>query len=507
MRSDERNDYILNRALTRHADLDQQDIDAAMDRAWTGLQLEMSTTKEWQMAPPRTTHKFGLPLRLATIAAAAAIVVFLVVGRNSTERTDAVIKMGDTVRAMEQGSSEYSLPDTSRVELRSQSEISVEQASDGIVIHLWKGGIIVHAAKQATGHLYVKTKDVTVSVVGTVFLVNAEEEGSRVAVIEGEVRVQQGETTKNLKPGEQMKTNPKMESLQMKDELAWSREAETHVALLQQTAPPPVPPKKLEFEAATVKPVPFREMPMDIKCRGFDGSWSARSNPGAVDPAVVAQGRCTGTVPITDLFRIAYGVTARRIVSGLAPDIGAFEAYQIEAKAEDVRITTVVQLREMLQNLILDRFKIQSHRETKQEDGYALRVADGGIKFKETLELEQNPFGTGLRMQPACYWCLKGNFSLNSLADVLEYFMVRDKPVVNATGLNGIYDITLMLYRIEPIRDGAGAQRGASGNGIPIEFDPSLAKSLEDQLGLRLERGKIPIERVVIDHFERPTEN
>jgi len=64
-----------------------------------------------------------------------------------------------------------------------------------------------------------------------------------------------------------------------------------------------------------------------------------------------------------------------------------------------------------------------------------------------------------------------------------------------------------MLYRIEPIRDGAGAQRGASGNGIPVEFDPSLAKSLEDQLGLRLERGKIPIERVVIDHFERPTEN
>jgi uncharacterized protein (TIGR03435 family) len=506
MRSDEKNDHILDRALTRHANLEQQDIDAAMDRAWTGLQSEMSTTKEWQMALPRTNRKFGLPWRFAVIAAAAAIVVSLVVVRNSTERTDA-IKVGDTVRAIEQGSSEYSLPDTSRVELRSQSEISVEQASDGIAVHLRKGGIIVHAANQANGHLYVTTKDVTVSVVGTVFFVNAEEEGSRVAVIEGEVRVQQGQTTKNLKPGQQMSTNPKMESLQVEDELAWSREAETHVALLQQTAPPPAPPKKLEFEAATVKSVPFREMPMDIKCRGADGPWSARSNPGTVDPAVVAQGRCTGTIPIADLFRIAYGVTARRLVSGLAPDAAAFEAYQIDAKAEDVRTVTVGQLREMLQNLIRDRFKIQSHRETKQEDGYALRIADGGIRFKETQELEQNPFGTGLRMQPACYWCLKGNFSLNSLADILEYFMVRDKPVINATGLSGIYDITLMLYRIEPIRDGAGAQRGASGNGIPIEFDPSLAKSLEDQLGLRLERGRIAIERVVIDHFERPGEN
>jgi hypothetical protein len=67
---------------------------------------------------------------------------------------------------------------------------------------LKNGSILVSAAKQRNGHFYVKTKDVTVSVVGTVFIVKAEQEGSRVAVIEGEVHVQKGATTERLSPGE-----------------------------------------------------------------------------------------------------------------------------------------------------------------------------------------------------------------------------------------------------------------------------------------------------------------
>ena len=77
------------------------------------------------------------------------------------------------------------LADGSRVEMRSHSELSVERADDGLRIRLSSGGIIVNAAKQRDGHLYVQTKDMTVSVVGTVFVVNADENGSRVAVVEG----------------------------------------------------------------------------------------------------------------------------------------------------------------------------------------------------------------------------------------------------------------------------------------------------------------------------------
>src|SRR5262249_17370456 len=92
------------------------------------------------------------------------------------------------------------LPDGSRVEMRPQSRLSVNDANDGLRIRLDRGGIIVNAARQRTGHLYVDTKDVAVSVVGTVFLVGVEEAGSRVAVLEGKVQVKQGGLTNTLLP-------------------------------------------------------------------------------------------------------------------------------------------------------------------------------------------------------------------------------------------------------------------------------------------------------------------
>jgi uncharacterized protein (TIGR03435 family) len=532
MRFDGKNvQRILHEALVRHGNPPKTDVDAAVDRAWENLQPDMAITPEWKLASEQPSRRFSLALRLATITAAALIVLSLVILREKGNRAYAVVEtsdseivrvsrtgteplkkgarvaIGDVVQATGSGSSVLALTDGSRIELRSQTEFWTERSNDGIRIHLQRGLIIVNAAKQPAGRLYVQTKDVTVSVVGTVFLVNAEEEGSRVAVIEGEVRVQQGETTKNLKPGDQLSTNPTMEPLQVRDELSWSRNVKTHVALLQQAAPAQAPPRKLEFDVATIRPAPFKEIGRDLKCRGIDGVWSAVSNPGAADAEAVPQGRCTGIIELRSLLRVAFGVTGRRIVSNIPEDQQIFETYQIEGKAEDARTATKAQLREMAQNYVIDRFKLMAHRETKEEDGYALRIAEGGVKFKETFEAEQNPFGTGLRMQPPCYWCLKGNFSLNNLADLLEYFIIRDKPVINATGLDGIYDITLMLRRIEPIRDGIPPERGASSNGVPIEFSPSLAESLENQLGLRLERGKISIDRIVLDHIERPPEN
>lgn len=130
----------------------------------------------------------------------------------------------------------FALADGSRVELRAQSELSLERASDGIRIRLTKGSVIVNAAKQHKGHLYVQTNDVTVSVVGTVFLVDSESEGSRVAVIEGEVHVQHGAAEQRLRRGEQVVTTPFIEPPLLKEEISWSRNAEAHLALLQQPA-------------------------------------------------------------------------------------------------------------------------------------------------------------------------------------------------------------------------------------------------------------------------------
>src|SRR5262245_53315504 len=77
------------------------------------------------------------------------------------------------------------LEDGSRIERRADADVSVERVDDGLRIRLKAGSIIVNAAKQAEGrHLYVVTKDVTVSVLGTVFFVKADEKGSRVGTRE-----------------------------------------------------------------------------------------------------------------------------------------------------------------------------------------------------------------------------------------------------------------------------------------------------------------------------------
>ncbi len=133
------------------------------------------------------------------------------------------------------------MADGSRVEMRAESRISLKPAADGIQITLITGSVIVNAAKQGNGHLYVQTRDCTVSVIGTVFLVTADEEGSRVAVIQGEVHVQHGTTLKALLPwGEQMATVPTMKALPVAEEISWSRYAAAHLELLKQSAPVPI---------------------------------------------------------------------------------------------------------------------------------------------------------------------------------------------------------------------------------------------------------------------------
>lgn len=127
------------------------------------------------------------------------------------------------------------LADGSRIEMGARAEIALDRTRDGVKIRLDRGNIIVTAARQRDGHLYVETKDCTVSVVGTVFSVNAGAKGSRVSVIEGEVRVQHSEATQALFPGQQMSTDAAMGSIPVEQEIAWSRNAEILKGMLEFT--------------------------------------------------------------------------------------------------------------------------------------------------------------------------------------------------------------------------------------------------------------------------------
>jgi hypothetical protein len=146
------------------------------------------------------------------------------------------IEAGKVVRSNSAVGLMLALEDGSHIEMQSQSQLKLESAADGIRVRLDDGGILVTAAKQGTGHLYVQTRDAMVSVVGTVFFVSAEQSGTRVAVVEGEVHVQQGAESKKLLGGEQVASSPSMKLKPVAEEIAWSQSASQYLALLQQPA-------------------------------------------------------------------------------------------------------------------------------------------------------------------------------------------------------------------------------------------------------------------------------
>ncbi len=124
------------------------------------------------------------------------------------------------------------LPDGSLVEMRERSGLSLQRKRSGMTIRLARGSVIVQAAKQRTGRLYVATNDCLVSVKGTVFAVDSGIKGSRVAVLQGVVQVDESNHTKMLHPGEQLSTSDAMSPEPIRDEISWSRNLNQHLALL-----------------------------------------------------------------------------------------------------------------------------------------------------------------------------------------------------------------------------------------------------------------------------------
>ena len=127
------------------------------------------------------------------------------------------------------------LGDGTTIEMKDRSEFSIDQTLRGTTIHLDRGSVIVEAAKQKN-HLFVDTGDSLVSVTGTTFSANAGTKGSRVSVIEGEVQLDRSGQRRVLRAGEQATTSASIETIPIKDEVAWSRNAARYAKTLQSLA-------------------------------------------------------------------------------------------------------------------------------------------------------------------------------------------------------------------------------------------------------------------------------
>jgi len=143
------------------------------------------------------------------------------------------IRNGEEIRTAKASTAVVRLIDGSLVEMGPRADLSVSRQWRGTTIHLQGGQVIVQAAKQRAGRrLYVATDDGLVSVKGTIFSVNRGVKGSRVAVIEGVVRVDFADTSADLTAGQQATSSSAVSKVPVKSEIAWSRDSAKYLALL-----------------------------------------------------------------------------------------------------------------------------------------------------------------------------------------------------------------------------------------------------------------------------------
>jgi uncharacterized protein (TIGR03435 family) len=295
----------------------------------------------------------------------------------------------------------------------------------------------------------------------------------------------------------------------------------------------------LTFEAASVKPA----APLVPDGRGRIMLTGPTGGPGTKDPGRIRY----PFMSLKQLLMNAYDVKPFQIVG---PPWLDTERFDITATMPPE--TTKEQFHVMLQNLLAERFKLTIHRETKELPMYALVVAKGGPKMKESMDVPPPkedadallpppppgppkfgpdgfpnlpPFMGGRAglfnmMMPGRYRMIAQQQTMQDLATRLSGQLNR--PVTDATGLTKKYDFTLTFLPEEgmvgpmgplpppppPAAGGGEVGRGAMPNQPDIEAPPVIFAAIQSQLGLRLEPKKGPVEQIVIDHIEKtPTEN
>ena len=234
---------------------------------------------------------------------------------------------------------------------------------------------------------------------------------------------------------------------------------------------------RLEFEVASIKP----------SKPGADG--------GGIKPLPGGQTYVATNVPVKLIIKLMFHLNDRQISGG--PGWLETDLYDVEAKADGPH--TIDELHVMFQNLLVDRFKLQFHKEMRTLPAYELVVDKSGAKLPENhspehFDIPVRPTGFGKLEATHC--------SMSYFSWILSQRL--DRPVIDQTGLAQFYDFKLE-WTPEPPPGLAGRPDVAAN--LPPTNGPDIFTALREQLGLKLDSRKGPVEVMVIDNVERPSEN
>ena len=197
------------------------------------------------------------------------------------------------------------------------------------------------------------------------------------------------------------------------------------------------------------------------------------------------------TQPVMSILQFAYSVSTQQIVG--APEWLSNEFYDVDGYPDHPGAPDMKQMLGMYQMLLADRFQLKFHREKRELAVYAITVTKEGAKRAKSQGdpngvPDQTGYGdnTGLFMKFT-------NTSMEEFAASLQTLM-HGKPVINQTGLD------------EPLRLHLKGTRRCRRGPI-LNAPPSIFTAMGEQLGLKLEPVKAPVDVIVIDHVERPSAN
>jgi uncharacterized protein (TIGR03435 family) len=212
-------------------------------------------------------------------------------------------------------------------------------------------------------------------------------------------------------------------------------------------------------------------------------------------------------VTVQEAIRSAYGLEDDRL-SG-SPEWFNSDRFDIEAKIDKPTVDALQKLtseqrnvvrQQMLQTLLVNRFELSVHRETRELPVYVLAIAAGGPKLQRPkpgdtyangIQFNGAPLGPN-RIAGGPYEAIGQSVPITTLVQRLST-QLGGRTVLDRTGLTGDYDFTLRWKSV--------------ANEAPGDHASPILAALQEQLGLKLETQSVPMEVLVVDHAQRPAEN